>query len=514
LAKLHVKTGDRVVLLADNRPEWHMVDLAVLSLGAVDVPVYQTLTSAQLAYQVNDSGAEMAVAENTAQMAKLLGIRAECPSLRHLVQIEGERAEGVLDLDELAAGSDAGSGDRFWKRAGIVDESGLATIIYTSGTTGEPKGVMLSHRNLVQNATFTNRRLHGDREDLALEFLPLCHTAERMAGYCYMQHGTVAHVGGMFAEIAPTIFFAAPRVYEKVYQKVIESVETSPPLKRRLVHWALGVGGKANDRRILGEALSAGLKIEHGLADRLVLSKIRASLGGRVRLCITGAAELPTYVDDFFHGLGIPMVDAYGLTETAPVAVLGSIEPGEVRRGWVGRALDNLEVKLASDGEVLVKGPSVMVGYWNKPEQTAETFDADGFLLTGDIGEMDADGYLRIIDRKKDLLVTSGGRAGKTWRRNRSRAASSNHTSWMSRCSSETAGTSSPPSSLRTSTSSGSGRRSTGWFSPRSRICSASPRCWPSFRRRWMPSTPSSHATSRSGSSACSRIRSPSREAS
>ena len=416
LAKLGVVANDRVLLLSDNRPEWHMVDLAVLDLGAVDVPVYQTLTPAQLAYQVNDSGSGVAVAENPVQMAKLLEIRAECPSLRHLIQIEGDRADRVLDFEELVDGEDGGAEGRFWDRAAAVDDQKLATIIYTSGTTGEPKGVMLSHQNLVQNATFTNRRLSGDPTDLALEFLPLCHTAERLAGYCYMQHSmskaycTVEHVGGLFARIAPTIFFAAPRVYEKVYQKVIEKVESSSPVKGRLFRWALGVGGEANDFRIAGDAPGLALALKHGFADRLVLSKIRASLGGRVRLCITGAAELPQHVSDFFHALGVPMVDAYGLTETAPVAVLGSIEPGQIRRGWVGRALENLEVKLAEDGEVLVKGPSVMMGYWNKPEQTAEAFDPEGFLRTGDIGEMDDDGFLRIIDRKKDIIVTSGGK--------------------------------------------------------------------------------------------------------
>jgi len=416
LAELGVTAGDRVLLLSDNRPEWHMVDLAVLDLGAVDVPVYQTLTPAQLAYQVNDSGATVAVAENLVQMAKLLEIRAECPNLRALIQIEGDRAEGVLDFDLLAAGEDGGAEGRFWDRAAAVDDQKLATIIYTSGTTGDPKGVMLSHRNLVQNTIFTNRRLQGERTDLALEFLPLCHTAERLAGYCYMQHSmskaycTVENVGGLFAQIAPTVFFAAPRVYEKVHQKVVERVDASSPVKRGLFRWALEVGGEANDRRIAGDALSFTLALKHGFADRLVLSKIRGSLGGRVRLCITGAAELPKHVADFFHALGVPMVDAYGLTETSPVAVIGSVEPGEIRRGWVGRALDNLEVKLAEDGEVLVKGPSVMMGYWNKPEQTAEAFDPDHFLRTGDIGEMDEDGYLRIIDRKKDIIVTSGGK--------------------------------------------------------------------------------------------------------
>jgi len=416
LLDLGVKTGDRVMILSDNRPEWHMVDLAVLDLGAVDVPLYRTLTSAQRAYQVNDAGACVAVAENSGQMAQFLEIRAECPSIRHFIQIEGDREEEVLAFDALVGGKNSGSEDRFWARAAVIDEQKPATIIYTSGTTGDPKGVMLSHNNLVEDTTFTNRRVQGKPTDLALEFMPLCHSAERLAGYCYMQNATskayctVEQVGGVFAEIAPTVFFAAPRVYEKIHQKVIERVETSSPVRRGLFRWALVVGAEANDRRIMGEPVEGALKLKHRMADRLVLSKIRALLGGRVRVCITGAAKLPSRVADFFHAIGIPMVDAYGLTETSPVAVLGSIEPGEVRRGWVGRPLDNLEVKLAEDGEVLIRGSSVMLGYWNKPEQTAEAFDGDGFLRTGDIGEMDSDGFLRIIDRKKDLIKTSGGK--------------------------------------------------------------------------------------------------------
>jgi long-chain acyl-CoA synthetase len=358
----------------------------------------------------------VAVAENSSLMAKLLEIRGECPNLHRLVQIEGDLAEGVLDFGLLAEAADGDFEARFWDRANLVEEQNLATIIYTSGTTGDPKGVMLSHQNLTQNVIFTNRRLPGDRTDLALEFLPLCHTAERLAGYCYMQHGmskaycTVEHVGGLFSQIAPTVFFAAPRVYEKVYQKVMEKVGASSLITRKLFGWALGVGGVANDRRIAGESPEPALKFQHGLADRFVLSKIRENLGGRVRLCITGAAELPPYVSDFFHALGVPMSDAYGLTETSPCVVVGSVEPGKVRRGWLGQPLDNVEVKLADDGEVLVRGPNVMMGYWNKPQASAEVIDDEGYLRTGDIGEMDEDGYLRIIDRKKDIIVTSGGK--------------------------------------------------------------------------------------------------------
>jgi long-chain acyl-CoA synthetase len=416
LKELGLVAGDRVMLLSDNRPEWHMVDLAVLDLGAVDVPVYQTLTADQIAYQVNDSGATTAVVETPEQMAKFLEIGDRCLNLQNLIQIEGQMEEGVLAFDDLASKFDGDAETRFWERAAGIDERALASIIYTSGTTGDPKGVMLSHHNLVQNVIFTNRRLPADQSDLALEFLPLCHTAERLASYCYMQHATskaycsVEHVGEVIATVGPTVFFAVPRVYEKVCQKIFEKVEASSPLKKKLFRWALGVGGAFNDRRIAGEKAGGALTITHAIADRLVLSKIRSGVGGRVRFCITGAAETPGYVADFFHAVGIPMVEAYGLTETSPVMVIGSIEAGEIRRGWVGRPLDNLDVRLAEDGEILVKGPSVMMGYWNKSEETAEVFDENGFLRSGDIGEMDAEGFVRIVDRKKDLIVTSGGK--------------------------------------------------------------------------------------------------------
>jgi long-chain acyl-CoA synthetase len=416
LSDLGVGTGDRVMVMCGNRPEWHMVDLAVLDLGAVDVPVYETLTPDQIAYQVNDSGAEVVVVEKPERMAAFLSIRHRCPGLRHLIQIEGPKADEAFAFDDLIVESGEAEENRFWDRAAEIDEAHLATIIYTSGTTGDPKGVMLSHRNLVQDASLTNRRLQAEQSDLALEFLPLCHTAERLAGYCYMQQATskaycsVEHAGELIAKIRPNIFFAVPRVYEKVYQKIMERVETSPPLKKALFQWALGVGRSANDRLIAGEPVSGLPAVRHALADRLVLSKIRAGVGGRVKFCITGAAEIPGYVGDFFHAVGIPMVEAYGLTETSPVAVIGSLEPGRIRRGWVGRTLDTVDVRLADDGEILVRGPIVMMGYWNKPEQTAAAFDSEGYLLTGDIGEIDDDGFLRVIDRKKDIIVTSGGK--------------------------------------------------------------------------------------------------------
>ena len=416
LAGLGVGPGDRVMLLSDDRPEWHMVDLAVLDLHAVDVPVYGTLTPAQIAYQVQDSGAKVAVADNPDQMRKLLAVRDGCPTLEHLIQIEGAREPGVLDFNELAATERGGSEQRFWDRAAAVDERSLMTIIYTSGTTGEPKGVMLSHHNLVSNVLHTARRVDVNRSDLALEFLPLSHVLERMASYCYMWFATskaycsVLHVGDLIGSIRPTVFTGVPRFYEKIQQKILDTVAAAPPLKRALFDWALGVGREAALRRIAGRELGGTLAGRYRLADQLVLSKVRQGLGGRLRFSITGGAEMPLHVAEFFHSLGIWLVEGYGLTETSPVVSANGVRPGTLRLGTTGRPLDNVQVKLADDGELLVRGPSVMLGYWNKPEATAEVLDADGWFRTGDIAEIDDDGFLLIVDRKKDIIVTAGGK--------------------------------------------------------------------------------------------------------
>jgi long-chain acyl-CoA synthetase len=416
LGELGVAAGDRVMLLSDDRPEWHMVDLAALDIGAVDVPIYSTLAPEQIAYQLSDSGAKVAVAENRDHMAKFLEVRGRCPELEHLVQIEGRGEAGVLAFDDLVATPRGGAEERFWDRAGAVDENDLMTIIYTSGTTGEPKGVMLSHRNMVQNVLGIVRRFTADRSDLALETLPLCHSAERMVGYCYMLRATskaycsVYHVGELIAKIRPSVFFAVPRIYEKIHQTVLEKAAAASPVKRSLFKWAIGVGREVALHRINGRPVAGMLARRHALADRLVLSTVREALGGRIRACFTGAAEIPMHVAEFFHAIGIPMLEAYGLTETSPAVTFNGIGPGELRLGTVGRPLDDVEVKLAPDGELLVRGPNVMLGYWNKPEETAEVMDEDGFFATGDIAEIDDDGFVLIVDRKKDLIVTAGGK--------------------------------------------------------------------------------------------------------
>jgi long-chain acyl-CoA synthetase len=400
LEKLGVGRGDRVMLLTDNRPEWHMVDLATVNLGAADVPVYGTLTPAQILYQIKDSGSKVAVAENSEQMAKFLQIRNECPDLTHLIQIEGPCAAGVLPLEEvIESGRSGESADVFWQRAEKITAGDLLTLIYTSGTTGNPKGVVLTHQNLVQNVLPSAERAPVERDDLCLEFLPLCHVFERMLGYLYMYRGvtkaycSVYHVGDLLASIKPNVFASVPRIYEKVYDKVMDKVNNAPPVRRALFNWAVGVGGKAYPKQLAGEKPGG---MTFGLADRLVLSKVREALGGRLRYCISGGAPLPLFTNQFFHSIGIRILEGYGLTETSPVISVNGFDRGMTKLGTVGKPISNVEAKIAEDGELCVRGPSVMKGYWNLPDKTADVFDADGFI--------------RITDRKKDLIVTAGGK--------------------------------------------------------------------------------------------------------
>jgi len=414
LEKLGIGRGDRVMLLSDNRPEWHMADLAVVDLGAVDTPVYGTLNPAQVAYQAKDSGAKAAVVENADQMAKFLEVKDQCPDLEFLIQIEGSAASGVLSMDEVVdSGTSGDAGDLFWQRAEKVRPEDILTLIYTSGTTGNPKGVTLTHDNLVSNVLAAFHRAPVGPADLALEFLPLCHVFERMLGYLYMYRAlskaycSVYHVGDLVAEIKPTVFAGVPRFYEKVFDKIMDKVNHAPPVRRALFNWALGKGRDAYPKTLAGQQPGG---LGYGLANKLVLSKVREGLGGRVRFCISGGAPLPSFVNEFFHSIGVRILEGYGLTETSPVIAVNGADAGMTRIGTVGKAIKDVDVKIAEDGELCVKGPNVMTGYWKLPEKSAEVFDGEGFFLTGDIAEIDADGFIKITDRKKDLIVTAGGK--------------------------------------------------------------------------------------------------------
>ncbi len=414
LKKLGLKKGERLIIHMDNRPEWHMADLATIDLGATDVPVYGTLTPEQIAYQANDSNAKIAIAENAEQMAKFLAIMDQCPNLKHLIQVEGETERGVLSLDEVvASGSTKDAGELFWKRAAEVKGEDTLTLIYTSGTTGNPKGVELTHSNLVENVLPSSTRAVIDPNDFALEFLPLCHVFERMLGYLYMYvsvtkaYCSVYHVADLLGEVKPTFFAGVPRLYEKIHDKIQGKVAAAPPLRRALFNWALKQGKAAYPKRLRGEAYGGFM---YSLADKLVLSKVREGLGGRLRLCVSGGAPLPIFVGEFLQSIGVWVLEGYGLTETSPVIAVNGATPNMTKLGTVGKPIDNVEVKIAEDGELCAKGPSIMKSYWNLPEKTSEVFDEDGFFLTGDIAEIDDEGFIRITDRKKDIIVNAGGK--------------------------------------------------------------------------------------------------------
>ncbi|MBL8112562.1 MAG: long-chain fatty acid--CoA ligase [Acidobacteria bacterium] len=412
LRRLGIGAGDRVILLSDNRPEWHMADLGILANGAVVVPIYGTLTPDQVAYQINDSGSVAAILDTRAQLDKVLSVRAKCPSLKHLILIDGEPPEGVLTLAGLQATAGPDAEERFAKAAPGIDPESLMTIIYTSGTTGEPKGVMLTHDNIMQNALASVPSVPmSEDSDLALEFLPLCHVFERIMSYGYMWRRvdrvfcSAYDVAELVAGLRPTLLAGVPRFWEKVYAKVRDKLAAAPPLRRKLAEWALAQGRAATPERVAGRVPS-GLSL--AIADKLVLSKIRQALGGRLKIAFSGGAPLPYFCHEFYWALGIPILEGYGLSETSPIVTLSA--PGAVKLGTVGRKLASCELRIAPDGELLVRGPIVMKGYWNKPRETAEAIDPDGWFHTGDIAEIDAEGYVRITDRKKDLIVTAGGK--------------------------------------------------------------------------------------------------------
>jgi long-chain acyl-CoA synthetase len=421
LRALGVKARDRVALLAENRPEWAYTDLGTLCLGAADVPLYPTLSGAQILELLKDSGSRFIVVSNLAQAEKIQKIRSQAPALERIIVMDTVAHPDLLSFDDLrATGRAALAADPQAVRRSADEVKGddLATIIYTSGTTGEPKGVMLTHRNIVSNVEASHDILPGltSGGDSVLSFLPLCHIFERMGGhYLMLQYGvSVAYAESIdkvpenLMEIRPTVMLSVPRLFEKIYARVLDVQAAAPPLRRAIFRWALGVGYRAVPWRLDGTQPGGLLGLQHALADKLVFSKIRARTGGRVKIMVSGGAPLSPEVGRFFAAIGLPIQEGYGLTETSPV--IAANRPKGIRVGTVGRPLPGVEVKIAADGEILSRGPHIMKGYYGKPEATAEAIDADGWFHTGDIGELDKDGYLKITDRKKDLIVTSGGK--------------------------------------------------------------------------------------------------------
>jgi long-chain acyl-CoA synthetase len=420
LRALGLERGDKVAILSENRPEWAFADLATLAVGAVDAPIYSTLTPPQVLYILNDSESKVVFVSNEAQWRKLAEVRAQARHLKHVIRMDPVPLEGTLSLDEVRArGREALAGDKdaVRKRTAEVQPDDLATLIYTSGTTGDPKGVMLTHWNLTSNvlaAAKVFRELGAD--DVALSFLPLCHSFERTAGHNFMLYcgATIAYAESVekvpenMQEIRPTLMCSVPRLYEKMYARVNEKVASDPPLRQKIFRWAIGVGREAFRHRVAKTQPGAWLGFKFALADKLVFSKIKERTGGRLRLFVSGGAPLAREIAEFFGAAGLLVCEGYGLTETSPVITCN--RPNEMRPGTVGKPLEAVEVRIAEDGEILTRGPHIMKGYFNKPEATAEAIDAERWFHTGDIGVIDADGFLTITDRKKDIIVTSGGK--------------------------------------------------------------------------------------------------------
>jgi long-chain acyl-CoA synthetase len=399
LAALGVGRGDRVAILSYNRVEWAIADWACQLLGAADVPIYSTLPPDQTAFILQDSGAKAAFVEDAGQLAKVQG------RVAHVISFES--APGAHSFEEfLKRGKEI--------KPATVDPDDLATILYTSGTTGVPKGVMLTHRNLVSNITACCEVLEVGPHDLLLSFLPLSHSFERILDYAaFHAGGSVAYaedvdkVSENLKDVRPTIMGAVPRFYEKVYSKIVKSVREMKPGKRDTFEWARRTGAVMAEVRRRGERAPLGLRFKHWLARLLVFRKLAGGVGGRIKFFISGGGPLSRDIAEFFFSIDLPIIEGYGLTETSPVLTLNP--PDRIRLGTVGRAIRGVELKLAPDGEILARGPGIMKGYYNKPQETAEVLK-DGWFLTGDIGEIDPEGYLRITDRKKDLLKTSGGK--------------------------------------------------------------------------------------------------------
>ncbi len=418
LYSLGVKRGERVGILSDSSPEWVTVDVGCQFAGVVNVPVYPTLAPQQVCYIMGDSGSRLLFVQNGAALERVREAVGGCEALTYVVVMEGDAPVDALTLEELeerGAELEASRPGLLEELSGAISSEDLATIIYTSGTTGEPKGVMLTHSNVVSNLIGTSERLAFTPEDIVLSVLPLSHVFERGAMYMYLHHGakvffaeSIDRIGENMREVRPTLVVAVPRLYEKVYARIKDKAGEGGKAKTAILMWAVRVARRWAHRVVWEKPVPAWLSLQHKLASRIVFSKWREGVGGRIRLFLAGGAALPEELGLIFYGAGLPIVQGYGLTETSPVICVNG--PEDNRIGAVGRPIRHVEVRIAEEGEIETRAPNVMRGYYNKPEATREVFTSDNWFKTGDIGALDSEGYLRITDRKKELFKTSGGK--------------------------------------------------------------------------------------------------------
>ena len=419
LTELGLQKGDRVALLSENRPEWAITDLATLAGGGVTVPMFSTLTSAQVEYIVRDSGAKILCVSGERQLQKIKDWDANVPTnLQHIVIFDDLQDDSVRTFDQVCElGQQVENGDQVYQQASeAVEPDDLASIIYTSGTTGDPKGAMLTHSNFMSNAQAATGIVSITPDDVFLSFLPLSHVFERMGGHYLPLSGgaTIAYAESLFTirqdmqEVRPTIMMSVPRLYEGMHERIIRSVKEGSSTKQKIFHWSVGVGAKVSQAIQRKRKPNPILSLKASIANKLVFQKLKAVTGGRLRFFVSGGAPLSKAIAEFFHAAGILILEGYGLTETSPVISVN--QPDRWKFGTVGPIVPGVEVKIAEDGEILSRGPHIMQGYFNKPSDTAEAIDADGWFHTGDIGEIDEEGFLTITDRKKNILILSNGK--------------------------------------------------------------------------------------------------------
>lgn len=410
LLKLGIQPGDKIALISNNRSEWNICDIGIQQIGAIGVPVYPTISAEVYEFIFNDAGIKLCIVSDGLLFDKVESIKDAVPTLQAIYSFND--VKGAKPWEELLVEPDPTLDAEIEKRKAAIAYEDMVTIIYTSGTTGNPKGVMLSHKNLLSNVIACQPRLPVDSNGTALSFLPVCHVYERMLLYLYQYTGVSVYfaesmdtIGDDLREVKPSVFTAVPRLLEKVYDKIIANGEALTGIKRTLFFWAVSLGDQYD---VVGK--SPWYKFKLMIARKLIFSKWQAALGGNTLAVASGSAALQPRLARVFLAAGIPVMEGYGLTETSPVISVNYQKGNNVRIGTTGPVLDNVEVKIATDGEILVKGPNVMMGYYNLPEKTAEEIDADGWFHTGDIGEFEEGKFLKITDRKKEMFKTSGGK--------------------------------------------------------------------------------------------------------
>ncbi len=421
LSALGIERGDRVAIISENRPEWVISDQAIVALGAVGVPLYPTMTAKQIEFIFNDAGVKGAIVSNQFQLNKVMRVYPDVKTLEKVILITEKGPIPEPDTFAFTAVMEMGEKRRkedpelFKRSVQNVKPEDLLTLIYTSGTTGNPKGVMLSHQNLVSNVIASAQVIDIGTDDVMLSFLPLSHSFERMAGYYTgMSCGaTIAYAESVetvrdnMLEVRPTIVTTVPRLFERIYSRVMKQVDGGSPLKKKIFFWALEVGHRYAQARRTG-SISTGLRLKHAVADKLVYAKLREKTGGRMRFFVSGGAALGKEFGEFFEAVGLNVIEGYGLTESSPVISVN--RQNNYKFGTVGHPIPGVEVRIAPDGEILARGPNIMMGYFNNQEATRQAIDTDGWLHTGDIGNLDAEGFIHITDRKKHLFVSSGGK--------------------------------------------------------------------------------------------------------